>query len=157
MQPRRRGLATAQWIVTLMYVVPLVVYPLVPRFVHPEVKLEATTLHALSYVLLLVSVVDYGVSLFVERLLLAKARPGAGSAGALTSPGSATVVTTALIVGAFGASLAVCGLVLTLLGARTWGAVLYVLCALHGLHLLTRWPAYVRVTEGAPEDSPGQD
>jgi hypothetical protein len=57
------------------------------------------------------------------------------------------VVTVAVVTAAFGASLAVYGLIVTLLGAPAWGGVLYVLCAVHGLHLMMRWPNYAAAAE----------
>ncbi len=138
-----RPLAMARWIATIMYVVSLVVFQLVGRAVDSPVRLDATTLTGLAYVLLAVGIVDYCLSLFLEKKLLAKAHSGAGEA-------SNSVVSAALIVSALGVSLAVYGLVLTLLGTPAWGALLYVLCALHGLHLMLRWPEYVRAAEGTP-------
>jgi hypothetical protein len=136
-------LAMARWIATMMYVVSLVVFQLVGRVVGSPVRLDSTTLTVLAYVLLAVGIADYGLSLFLEKKLLAKARGGAEDV-------SSSVVSAALTVSALGVSLAVYGLVLTLLGTRAWGAVFYVLCALHGLHLMLRWPAYVRAAEGTP-------
>jgi len=78
------------------------------------------------------------ISLLVERRLLAQAR----DAGAPQS-----VVTAAVVTAAFGASLAVYGLVVTVLGAPAWGAAFYVLCAVHGLHLMIRWPSYAQAVE----------
>ena len=154
MKDGRASLTSAQWIVTFMYVVPLVVFPFVPRFVQPDLDMGATTLRMLSAVLLIVGLVDYGVSLFLERLLLAKAQAVVGPApadrAATSVPSNISpVVTAALVVGGLGTSLAVYGLVLTLLGSRAWGAVLYVLCCLHGFHLLTRWPTYAHAVAGA--------
>lgn len=162
MEASRPSLASAQWIVTFMYVVPLVVFPFVPRFVRADLDVDATTLSTLSVVLLVVGLADYGVSLFMERLLLAKARPtgDAGRADGVSAGGFGAVspvVTAALVVGGLGVSLAVYGLVLTLLGARVWGAVLYVLCCVHGFHLLTRWPRYSRAAEGAAAYSGNRD
>ena len=126
-----------------MYVVPLVIFQLAGRVVDSPVRLDSTTLTVLAYVLLAVGIADYGLSLFLEKKLLTKAGSGAGGA-------SDSVVSAALIVSALGVSLAVYGLVLTLLGTRAWGAVFYVLCSLHGLHLMLRWPEYVRAAEGTP-------
>jgi len=162
MQASRRSLAGAQWIVTFMYVVPLVVFPFVPRFLRPELNIDATTLSILSGVLFAVALLDYGASLFIERVLLAKAQTAAdpkqaGRASAGAHAVMSPVLTAALVVGGFGASLAVYGLVLTVLGSRTWGAALYVLCCVHGFHLLTRWPKYVHAAEGASRYSDNQD
>jgi len=46
-----------------------------------------------------------------------------------------------------GASLAVYGLVLAVLGAPGWGYVLFVLCLVQGMHLMIRWPDYERAAE----------
>lgn|GEM_PF-3301743 len=143
MQRGISSLATARWIATLMYVVPLVVFQFVGKAVELEMELEPDVLKILFGVLVVVGIVDYGVSLGIERFLLAKAR-----ANQANRP--EPVVTAALVVSALGVSLAVYGLVLTLMGAPAWGAAFYVLCAGHGLHLMLRWPAYVAAAEGAP-------
>lgn len=162
MRDGRPNLATAQWIVTFMYVIPLVVFPFVPRIVAPNFDMDATTLSVLAAVFLVAGLADYGVSLFLERLLLAKARavvdPAQTDRAATSFPSNASpVLTAALVVGGLGASLAVYGLVLTLLGARVWGAVLYVLCCVHGFHLVIRWPRYSRAAAGAATYSGNRD
>jgi len=141
----RRVLATARWIVTLMYVVPLVVFPVVGRMVKVGAAVDAEGLRVLALVLGIVGLGDYAISLVLEQRFLAQAR-----ARAETKSGHNAVVTAALVVAALGASLAVYGLVLTLLGAPKWGSLFYVLCAAHGLHLMVRWPRYARAAEGAP-------
>jgi hypothetical protein len=141
MQAGAQVLAAARWIATLMYVVALVVFQLVGRLVAVPVELDATTMRVLAYALLAVGIMDYGLSLFLERKLLARARAGGAQA-------ASSVVPAALIVSALGVSLAVYGLVLTLLGAPAWGAVFYMLCAVHGLHLIIRWPDYARAAQG---------
>ena len=78
------------------------------------------------------------VSLFLEGKLLRQARALGGPSG------RSSVVTAVIVVSAFGASLAVYGLVLTFLGAPGYGGMFYVLCAVHGLHLLIWWPRYGR-------------
>jgi heme/copper-type cytochrome/quinol oxidase subunit 3 len=140
MQPGAKALATARWMATLMYVVALVVFQLAGRLAPAPVELDASTMTVLAYALLAVGIMDYGLSLFLEKKLLAKAQSGGADA-------SGAVVSAALIVSALGVSLAVYGLVLTLLGAPTWGAVFYMLCAVHGLHLIIRWPDYARAAE----------
>ncbi len=139
-----RALATARWIVTLVYVVPLVVFPMVGRIVQMGRTMEAEALRVVALVLVVVGLADYALSLALERRFLARAR-----AEAETDRGRNAVVTAALVVAALGASPAVYGLVLTLMGAPTWGSACYVLCAVHGLHLMVRWPAYQRAAEGA--------
>lgn len=141
MQPGAQALATARWIATLMYVSALVVFQLVGRLASAPVELDAATMRVLAYALLAVGIVDYGLSLFLEKKLLAKAQSGGAEA-------SSSVVSAALIVSALGVSLAVYGLVLRLLGAPSWGAVFYMLCAIHGLHLIIRWPDYARAAQG---------
>jgi hypothetical protein len=142
MQAGAQPLATARWIATLMYVLPLVGFQLLGRAIAAPVELAEATMTVLVYVLLAVGIVDYGLSLFLERKLLGKAHSGGADA-------SSAVVSAALIVSALGVSLAVYGLVLTLLGAPAWGAVFYVLCAIHGLHLIIRWTDYARAAERA--------
>lgn len=143
MQAGTQPLATARWIATLMYVLPLVGFQFLGRAIAAPVELADATMTVLVYVLLAVGIVDYGLSLFLEKKLLGKAHSGGADA-------SSAVVSAALIVSALGVSLAVYGLVLTLLGAPARGAVFYVLCAIHGLHLIIRWPGYARAAEGAP-------
>ncbi len=142
MRAGSQPLATARWIATLMYVLALVAFQLVGRLAAAPLEVDAATMTVLAYVLLAVGVVDYGLSLLLERWLLAKARSSAGGA-------STAVVSAALVVSALGVSLAVYGLVVTLLGAPAWGALLYILCAVHGLHLIIRWPEYQRAAEMA--------
>ena len=136
-----KRLMTARWIVTMMYVGPLVVFQFVGRAIRPSPSLDPQTLGILAAVLAVVGIMDYGLSLFLERWLLGRPRSG-GSV--------APVVSAAFIVSALGASLAVYGLVLTLLGAPWWGAMLYVACAFHGFHLMVRWPRYERAVRDTP-------
>jgi len=136
-----KRLITTRWIVTMMYVGPLVVFQFVGRAVRPSPSLDPQTLGVLAAVLAVVGLTDYGLSLFLERWFLGRSRAG-GSA--------APVVTSAFIVSALGASLAVYGIVLTLLGAPGWGAMFYVACALHGFHLMVRWPRYGRAARDTP-------
>lgn len=128
-------LIRTRWVVAMMYVGPLVTFQFVGRAVRPPTSLEPQTLGVLAAVLAVVGVTDYGLSLFLEGWLLRKARDG-------NSPGSA--VTAAFVVSALGVSLAIYGLVLTLLGSRKWGSMFYAACVLHGLHLMVRWPRYER-------------
>lgn len=138
----RRRPGRAQLVATLIYVVPLVVFPMVGRMVKVSATVDAETLRVLALALGVVGVADYGISLFLEQRMLARARRSGTTA-------ASAVFSTAAVVASFGASLAVYGLVLTLLGAPGWGAALYVLCAVHGLHLMIRWPRYARAAEGA--------
>jgi F0F1-type ATP synthase membrane subunit c/vacuolar-type H+-ATPase subunit K len=138
MEQRDRTLGIARLIATLTYVAPLVVFPWVGRVAAPVVSLDRKALGILVPALLFVGVTDYVISLLVEARLLAQAR----EAGARQS-----VVTAAIVTAAFGASLAVYGLVVTLLGAPAWGGAFYVLCAVHGLHLMMRWPSYAAAAE----------
>ncbi|MFB3882661.1 MAG: hypothetical protein ACE149_15450 [Armatimonadota bacterium] len=133
----RNALGTARLIATLMYVGPLVAFPWIGRFVKVGEPLGPNSLPVLGAVLLVVGIVDYGLSLFLEAKLLGQA----------SERGPQGVVAAAVVTAAFGASLAVYGLVLTILGAAVWGSVLYVLCAVHGLHLMVRWPSYAAAAE----------
>ena len=139
----RRELGRAQFVATLIYVVPLVVFPIVGRMVKVNATVDAESLRVLALVLGVGGVADYGISLFLEQRMLARGETDGTKA-------ASAVFSTAAVVASFGASLAVYGLVLTLLGAPGWGAALYVLCAAHGLHLVIRWPRYARAAEGAP-------
>ena len=134
MEERGKTLGTARLIATLMYAGPLVIFPWVGRFVKTGMALGPKALAVLAPALLFVAVTDYVISLFVEARLLGQAR----DAGVAGKP----VITAAVITSAFGASLAVYGLVVTMLGAPAWGSVFYVLCGVHGLHLMMRWPQY---------------
>ena len=138
MEQQQKALGTARLIATLLYVAPLVVFPWIGRTAKVSASLDPKVLGILVPALLFVGVTDYVISLLVERRLLAQAR----DAGAPQS-----VVTAAVVTAAFGASLAVYGLVVTLLGAPAWGAAFYVLCAVHGLHLMIRWPSYAQAVE----------
>ena len=137
-----RPLAKARWIATLLYVIPLVVFPILGRMVKLQAALQPEVLRLLGLVLLVVGILDYAISLFFERKMLAQA---AGERA------PARVLGAAIVVGATGASLAGYGLIITLLGAPGWGAALYVMCAAHGLHLMLRWPRYAQAAKQAPE------
>ena len=138
MRQRDSMLGRARLIATLLYVAPLVIFPWIGRTAKVSTSLDPKVLGILVPALLFVGVTDYVISLLVERRLLAQAR----DAGAPQS-----VVTAAVVTAAFGASLAVYGLVVTVLGAPAWGAAFYVLCAVHGLHLMIRWPSYAQAVE----------
>ena len=134
----RRVLGTARLIAALLYTVPLVVFPMVGKAIQGSDGVDADTLPVVVVAFGLVGIADYGVSLFLEGKLLRQARALGGPSG------RSSVVTAVIVVSAFGASLAVYGLVLTFLGAPGYGGMFYVLCAVHGLHLLIRWPRYGR-------------
>ena len=137
------SLATARWIVLVFYLTGLAVYPLVGAFAAPKAPpVPPETLRLLGQVLLAAGVADYLASLLVERALLARAGNG--------NP-QAVAARTAIVVGAFGESLAILALVLALLGAGAWSVPLYGLCFLHGVHLALRWPSYVTAAAGQDE------
>ena len=140
----RKALGMARLIAALLYVVPLVVFPMVGKAIQGSGGVDAATLPMLAVMLWLVGVVDYGVSLFLEGKMLRQARALGGKSG------RASVATALILVSAFGASLAVYGLLLTYLGSPSHGGMFYVLCAVHGLHLLIRWPRYERAVEESP-------
>jgi len=131
---RSHSLDTARWIAIAMYLTGLAVYPVIGVSVKPTTNVEPDVLRLLGPLFLVVAVADYIVSLLLERIMLARARARAG--------GAATAFTTVLIVSACGESLALFGLVIHLLGAPNWALALYSLCAVHGLHLMIRWPEY---------------
>lgn len=139
-----KNLATARWIVISMYLVPLAIFPILGRTLELDVAVGAEELRILSFVLGMVALGDYALSLLLERKLLAQARAGEARTG------SSPLLAAAVVVAALGASIAIYGLVLTLLGAPRWGDACYILCAVHGLHLAIRWPRYQRIAEGAP-------
>jgi len=138
-----RPLATARCIATLLYVLPLILFPIIGRMVKLQAVPKPEVLRLLGVALLVVGLADYAVSLFLEQKMLAQAARA-------PRPAPTQVLTAAIVVASFGASLAIYGLVITLLGAPGWGAVLYVICAVHGLHLMVRWPRYERAVEREP-------
>ena len=142
---RSHSLDTARWIAIAMYLSGLVIYPVIGVSVKPMTNVDPEVLRLLGPLFLVVAVVDYIVSLLQERIMLARARARAG--------GAATALTTVLIVSACGESLALFGLVIHLLGAPNWALALYSLCAVHGLHLMIRWPEY----EAAAGPSPSME
>jgi len=142
---RSHSLDTARWIAIAMYLSGLVIYPVIGVSVKPMTNVDPEVLRLLGPLFLVVAVVDYIVSLLLERILLARARGRAG--------GAAAAFTTVLIVSACGESLALFGLVIHLLGAPNWALALYSLCAVHGLHLMIRWPEY----EAAAGPSPSME
>ncbi len=139
----RRAVGTAQLVVISMYLTALVALPLIGRFAKTHISVGAGALAAVTAALLVAGIAEYGMSLWLEGKLLARARSGAARRGQ-------HVVAAAVVVAALGESLAIYGLVLTLLGVPAWGAALYLLCAAHAFHLFLRWPRYVSAAEGAP-------
>ena len=144
MEQRQTALGTARLIATLIYVGPLVIFPWVTRMAKIPTPPSAKVMGVLVPALRFVAVTDYVISLFIEARLLRQARH-------LRAPQS--LVSAAVVTASFGASLAVYGLIVTMLGAPVWGAVFYVLCAAHGLHLMMRWPAYQQVVEDTGSNS----
>lgn len=131
-----KALGTAKLILLAQYLGALVVMPVMARVMYSmrgEGISQVGNYQLLGLALLAVGLVDYGISLFLEKQGLEKAR-------ASGSPGG--IVTTAVIIGAFGASLAVYGLILSALHVARLAEVLFGLCLIHGIHLLLRWPNY---------------
>ena len=139
MQTKQLPLSTARWIVLALYFTGLVVYPVVGGLVKLPRPAPPEALRILPLVFLIAGVVDYMVSLVIEAVMLAKARKAQSSIGA----GNVAVVSAG-----FGEILAIWGLVLTLLGAGSWGALLYGLCFVHGVHLMLRWSNFAEVAAG---------
>ena len=140
MQTKQLSLSIARWIVLALYFTGLVTYPVVGAFVKPVPGLPPEVSRILPVVLLGVGVAVYVVSLVVEAMVLARAKRSPNPVGVAASA--------AILTGACGESLAILGLVLTLLGARTWGTLLYGLCFVHGVHLMLRWPNFEQVAAG---------
>ncbi len=138
METKSKALSTARLLATLIYVGPLVVFPWVTRMAKLPTPPSPKLVGVLVPALLFVAVTDYAISLFLEARLLKQARD-------LGAP--QTLVTAAVTTASLGASLAVYGLIVTILGAPVWGAAFYMLCAVHGLHLMIRWPAYEQIAE----------
>ncbi len=144
MQTKQLSLSTARWIALAMYFTGLVTYPFVGAFVKTTPSLPAEAMRVLPMILLGAGVVDYVFSLFIEGMMLAQAKKS----------GNPTGVANAVVLSAcFGESLAVFGLILTFLGAGSWGVALYALCFVHGVHLMVRWPNFARVASGETYDS----
>ena len=96
---------------------------------------------SLPWLLLGVAVIEYPVSLFLERLMLSEKRfRKYEGAPAGTAEGAA--VAAAIVVSAYGVSFAVYGLVLALLSFAVWPWWFYGFAALHGIHLHLRWDRY---------------
>lgn len=136
------GLDRVRWIVILIYTSCLVLFPLVGRLIPVQPIIPPEVGRLLPRVLLLLAISEYGISLFLERLGLTQAARARGGLGAATA---------AIVAAAFGASFAVYGLVLTLLGQAAWSALFYLLCLIHGLHLAMRWARYEQAAAGELE------
>jgi len=137
-----RSLATARLIAIAVYLVGLVVYPLVGLLAKVKAGVSAETLALLGPAMLGAGVAVYVASLVVERVLLTAGRRG------LATRRPVKVMSAAVVTAAFGESLAIFGLVISLLGAKGWGGLLYLLCLVHGIHLRMRWPSYEAVAAG---------
>jgi len=140
-EERTRALATARLVVLLIYVVCLIVFPPLGRLLGSQARMPPDGLRLLSLVLTVVAVAEYGSSLFLEQNLLS----GRSSAAGSPSPAAA-----AIIVASLGASIAIYGFVLALLGAARWSMFFYALALLHGLHLGLRWYRYERAAREGP-------
>jgi len=126
------SLGTARWIVLAMYIGGLVVYPIVGALAGDRPSAEPELTRVLPFVFLGVSVMGYVFSLVLERTLVAQARK---------TKSEMTAAQAAIVSGAFGESFAIFGLVLTFAGVGNWALPFYVLCFVHGVHLLVRWPS----------------
>jgi len=142
MQTKQLSLSTARWIALAMYFTGLVTYPFVGALAKPAPSASPELLRVLPMILLVAGVADYIASLVIEGMLLAQAKKTKNPSG---------VATAAIITAACGEGLAVFGLVLTFLGAGSWGVALYALCFVHGVHLMIRWPTFERVASGETE------
>jgi fatty acid desaturase len=135
-------LTTVRWIAVAIYLCHLIAFQFAARMVKTQSPRDPEMLRLLLIMLVVVAVVDYGVSLWLERKQLAFARSSGGERG------KAAVSSAAIVVAALGASLAVYGMVLAVLGAPVWGYALFVLCLVYGMHLMIRWSNYERAAEG---------
>jgi len=139
MQTKQLSLSTARWIALAMYFTGLVTYPFVGAFVKTTPSLPAEAMRVLPMILLVAGVADYIASLVIEGMVLVQAK---------RTKNPKAVATAAIITAACGEGLAVFGLVLTFLGAGSWGVALYALCFVHGVHLMIRWPNFEQVAAG---------
>ena len=90
----------------------------------------------MGFVFIGVGIVDYIISLVLESNGLRKARANHQIGG---------LATTGVLTGAFGTSLGVYGIILASFQVSQYDIILFGLCALHGIHLLLRWPNYVEI------------
>ncbi len=134
------SLGIAGWVAAAMYVAALVVLPLVGTFVKAPHPAPAASLRVLVPVFAAIAVGDYLVSLFLEHSLLSSIAKR-GTVFASTAVGSGNVV---VVVAALGASIALYGFILSMLGSARWPLFFYVLCFIHGVHLLARAQSFPR-------------
>jgi F0F1-type ATP synthase membrane subunit c/vacuolar-type H+-ATPase subunit K len=137
-----RALATARLIAVVSYAVAVLAYPVVGVALKVKVGLSPQALAVVGPAVLAAGVVDYVISLAVERALLEAAQRAPSTQRPMR------VTTAAVTTAALGESLALLGLVVSLLGARGWGGLLYLMCLQHGLHLGMRWPSYESAAAG---------
>ncbi len=130
---KQLSLGMARWIVLAMYVSGLVVYPIVGALAGGRQSAEPELARVLPFVLLGVSAMSYIVSLVLERSLVTQANK---------TKSEITAANAAIVSGAFGESFAIYGLVLIFVGMGNWALPFYVLCFVHGVHLLVRWPSF---------------
>jgi len=136
---RTLSLRAARWTVIAVYFAGLVVYPIVGFTVKLPHSVSGSLPAAVGPILLAMGIMDYFISLIVERAMLAQVRANPSRPAAVT--------TAAITVAALGESLALFGLFLSLLDMRQWGLALYALCLVHGVHLAIRWPGYEQAAE----------
>jgi hypothetical protein len=130
---------TARIISALMYA-SIVVY----MYIGSAVKTPLATglPEFLPWLILGVAIVDYAASLLLESQLLGERRLRTVATQQSGGSISAAVIVPAIVVSAFGVSIAVYGLVLGLIGFWPWPWYFYGLAALHGIHLQLRWDRY---------------
>ncbi|HUT74405.1 MAG TPA: hypothetical protein VM221_06185 [Armatimonadota bacterium] len=157
----RLSLGTARIVSALMYVGELAPFIIFHKQAQGVLDLAVAPLVGspagvnfplLGWAMLGVGVAGYAVSLFMEGLLLSEGW-GRTAEGITPQTAESRVGVAAIIISAFGASLAVYGLVLTWLSFPTFAWYLYGLCAIHGIHLHLRWDRYeeaVRRFKGNP-------
>jgi hypothetical protein len=95
----------------------------------------------LPWLLLVVAVADYGVSLAIEGVLLS-GKGGKAAPGTLSAAPEGRAATATIVVSAFGVSIGIYGIVLAFLSLPRWSWAFYALCLLHGIHLQLRWDRY---------------
>ncbi len=138
------SLGAAGWIAAVMYLTGVVVLPLVGTFAKAPHPAPAAALRVMVPVLAIIAVGDYLVSLLLERSLLRSiAKRGAVLGFTTAGPGNVVVVTAAL-----GASIALYGFILSILGSARWPLFFYGLCFIHGVHLLARAQSFPRPADG---------